>query len=250
MELNKSSSPTMNLNTFPFIQHAPYFNQNFMPYNPDFLHQYLPQKSFAQHCLTLPSPLSNPFHLFPGFIPPMHPISFFSAQQNLLKVHQLQQAFQQGIERSQSSNTLQPSISPQNRHHQEYKKESIQLKQKSETKQNLISHWDPWFHRRAKKEIKKATKEMNKSTISSKLQKIRKTKIETEKKMPKRCLRNIVFKKKRNECFDTSEYKSPVILQNLGGVMESKSCALSNTKEDIKLSIKEQYPENFDNRNL
>ena len=256
MELNKLSSPTMNLNVFPFIQHVPYFNQNVVPHNLDSHHQYLPQKNLEQHFLTLPPPLSNPFHLFPGFIPPMHPISLFSAQQHLLKVQQLQQAFQQGIERSQSSNSLKPSALPQNRHYQVYQignkepKDSPSLKQKSETKQDLISHWDPWFHRRAKKDIKKANQKMNKSTINSQLRKIRKSKIEPEKKITKRCLQNIASEKKRNEYLDTSEFKSPVILQNVGGVIETKSCAVSKSDEDIELSIKKKCLDNFDNRNL
>ena len=256
MQLNKSATPTMNLNTFPFIQHAPYFKPNVMPYNRDFLHQFLPQNSLDQHLLTFPSPLSNPFHPFPGFVPPIHPITFFSAQQHLFKVQQLQQAFQQGFERCQSSNSLKPPVLPHYRHNQvcqdenKEPKEFPSLKQKSDTKQDLISHWDPWFHRRAKKDIKKAKQKMNKSTINSQLRKIRKTKIETEKKITKRCLQNIASEKKRNENLDTSEFKSPVILQNVRGVIETKSCAVSKSDEDIKLSIKEQYPENFVNRNL
>ena len=180
-DMNKQSGITTNLNIFPPIQPFPIMQQVQTPYTMNFFHQLMLQTKSNQMCFPLPLQVPNPFHHIPGFVPTITPFSFIGDKQHNLRLQQLQQAFQLGIERAQSSSLHEPSVSRKDtidvgcEVKSQAPKDIHVLKHVSDNSKALISHWDPWFHRRARKQIKIEKNTLNKSSKKSSLVKIRKT---------------------------------------------------------------------------
>ena len=110
--------------------------------------------------------------------------------QHMLRFHQLQQAFQLGMERMKNSRN--PSNVEKD---SEKVDEDINTvpgekcaKQNSDRQANVISHWDPWFHRRMRKNLKKDIK--GPKEISNNLQVKRITKTVYKKKRARSAIDN------------------------------------------------------------
>ena len=103
----------------------------------------------APSCMSIPVPLS-----------PISHISHFIMYQHMLRFHQLQQAFQLGMERM--NNSRNPSNVEKNFENVDEDVNTIpgkkSAKQNPDRQANVISHWDPWFHRRMRKNLKKDIK--------------------------------------------------------------------------------------------
>ena len=97
------------------------------------------------------------------FFPPVNQLSLFTIQQNMLKFHQLQKAFQSGVEQDeqrlgQTHLTSRSQNQQSNYRSEETTIEKHQSESRSKVQADVISQWDPWFHRRIKKNVKKDAK--------------------------------------------------------------------------------------------
>ena len=183
-DVAKQFDPRINLNVFPPIQQFSIMQEFKIPYYMNLHHQFMFPTKSNQMCLPFPLHVPNPLYHSPGFVPTINPFCFFDDKQHNLRLQQLQRAFQLGVQREQISSSHEPSDS---------RKDTIDVgcevksrrpkdihivKHVSGDSKKLISHWDPWFHRRARKQIKIEKEAQNKSSKKSSLVKIRKTRKE------------------------------------------------------------------------
>ena len=100
----------------------------------------------APSCMSIPVTLS-----------PISHINHLIIYQHMLRFHQLQQAFQLGMERMKNSRN--PSNVENDLENVEEDMNTVPGKksaiQSPDRQANVISHWDPWFHRRMRKNLKK-----------------------------------------------------------------------------------------------
>ena len=228
--MSKQSGPTTNLNVFPPIQQFPIMQQFNFPYNTSFFHQFMFQTKLNQMCLPLPSQVPNPFHPIPSLVPRINPFAFFDNKQHNLRLQQLQRAFQLGVERERSSSLHEPSISRKDiidvgcAARSQEPKEINTLKYLSGDSKNLISQWDPWFHRRVRKQINIKKKTLNKSSKKSSLVKIRKTRKE-KITLSNKCVK--IFSKTQNtQHGNPSTLPTQPIIDNYEELPEPKIGAL------------------------
>ena len=133
----------------------------------------------APSCMSIPVTLS-----------PISHINHFIMYQHMLRFHQLQQAFQLGVERMKNSRN--PSNVEKDSEKVDEDINTVpgkkSAKQNSDRQANVISHWDPWFHRRMRKNLKKDIK--GSKEISSNLQVKRITKTVYKKKRARSAIDN------------------------------------------------------------
>ena len=130
-------------------------------------------------CMSIPVTLS-----------PISHINHFIMYQHMLRFHQLQQAFQLGMERMKNSRN--PSNVEKDSEKVDEDINTVpgkkSAKQSSDRQANVISHWDPWFHRRMRKNLKKDIK--GPKEISNNLQVKRITKTVYKKKRARSAIDN------------------------------------------------------------
>ena len=245
MEINNLAFSTINLSSFSSPPQLPILPQH-NPQNINMFHPFIGQRVLEQHCLPMPTPLFNPFYPSSPFIPPITPHSVFTTQQNLVKLQQLQIAFHLGVERKQSWNSRPKSISP---HANVEVKEIVKtqesketLKQTCEVRQDMISHWDPWFHRRAKRQAKKEIKIENTGAMKTKLEKIRKRRTKNKTTKTKKCA-SMSTNMDEGRHLNHDSLKTSVLFKQYEtqDIMESKFDLLPGSNENRKLSFDRNY---------
>ena len=130
-------------------------------------------------CMSIPVTLS-----------PISHINHFIMYQHMLRFHQLQRAFQLGMERMKNSRN--PSNVEKDFENVDEDINTVtgkkSAKQNPDRQANVISHWDPWFHRRMRKNLKKDIK--GSKEISNNLQVKRITKTVYKKKRARSAIDN------------------------------------------------------------
>ena len=159
----------------------------------------------------------------PVAISPISHINHLIMYQHMLRFHQLQQAFQLGMERMK--NSTNPSNVEKDLENVDEDINTVpgkkSAKQSPDRQANVISHWDPWFHRRMRKNLKKDLK--GSKEISNNLQ---------EKRINK-----TVYKKKRaRSAIDNKG--------SLGGNKSNKRNATETTKNLSSLGIGKRVEDN------
>ena len=159
----------------------------------------------------------------PVAISPISHINHLIMYQHMLRFHQLQQAFQLGMERMK--NSTNPSNVEKDLENVDEDINTVpgkkSAKQSPDRQANVISHWDPWFHRRMRKNLKKDLK--GSKEISNNLQ---------EKRINK-----TVYKKKRARSAIDNE-------GSLGGNKSNKRNATETTKNLSSLGIGKRVEDN------
>ena len=225
-DVSKQLGPGINLNVFPPIQQFPIMEQFKIPYNINLHHQFMFQTKSNQICLPFPLQVPNPFYHIPSFVPTINPFSFLGDKQHNLRLQQLQLAFQLGVEREQSSSLHESLDSSKDtidvgcEVKSQRPKDMHILKHLSGDSKNLISHWDPWFHRRARKQIKMEKKTQNKSSKKSSLVKIQKPRKEKTINLSK-CVR-LYSKTQNTQHVNPSTLSTQSIIENYEESIEPK----------------------------
>ena len=102
-------------------------------------------------------------HLQNYFLPPVNYIPPFLVYGNMHKFQQLLHAFQSGMELNQQrSNNINSIHTPEEEQQHYIVNDTIKGKQTNERRpklhEDVVSQWDPWFHRRIRKNVKKQGK--------------------------------------------------------------------------------------------
>ena len=113
----------------------------------------------------------------PVAISPISHINHLIMYQHMLRFHQLQQAFQLGMERMK--NSTNPSNVEKDLENVDEDINTVpgkkSAKQSPDRQANVISHWDPWFHRRMRKNLKKDLKGSKEISNNLQVKRINKT---------------------------------------------------------------------------
>ena len=115
----------------------------------------------------------QPTFSFPMYVAPpfpsqlcssISPLDLLTAHQNILRLHQLQKAFQFGLEQKKPRCTSINQIAhfeqghDENHAKTELLSDEEKLKNTSKVQAHVISQWDPWFHRRIRKSVQEHKK--------------------------------------------------------------------------------------------
>ena len=95
--------------------------------------------------------------------------------QHMLRFHQLQQAFQLGMERMKNSRNASNVEKDFENVDQDINTVPGKKSANPDRQANVISHWDPWFHRRMRKNLKKAIKGPKEISNNRQVKRITKT---------------------------------------------------------------------------
>ena len=159
----------------------------------------------------------------PVAISPISHINHLIMYQHMLRFHQLQQAFQLGMERMKNSRN--PSNVEKDFENVDEDIKTVpskkSAKQNPDRQANVISHWDPWFHRRMRKNLKKDIKGPKEISNNLQVKRINKT----------------VYRKKRARSMIDNE-------GSLGGNKSNKRNATETTKNLSSLGIGKRVEDN------
>ena len=157
----------------------------------------------------------------PVAISPISHINHLIMYQHMLRFHQLQQAFQLGVERMKNSRS--PSNVEKDSEKVDEDINTVPGKQSAnpDRQANVISHWDPWFHRRMRKNLKKDIKGPKEISNNLQVKRINKT----------------VYRKKRARSMIDNE-------GSLDGNKSNKRNATETTKNQSSLGIEKRVEDN------